>query len=239
MHRFRRPGIPILLLAAGLVAAAGCRPSEAAADALVALPYSGEGVSGTAQVFVPSHAGDGTAAPRPVLLLLDPGGSAAGIVRRWQPTASRLGWILASTPAIRNGTADAADLGHLVAMLQAIQAKWPVDRRAVALDGLSGGACGAYRAALVRPDLFRGAIVECGHMGSYRTAGARARPGMLFFVFTRSGDFNKPASEQLARTLWGDGATVMQMERPGGHEPMGDAEMYEALHWLDEKVRAR
>jgi predicted esterase len=174
---------------------------------------------------------------RPLMLLLDPSGNAAGIVARWQHAADRFGWIVASTPAIKNGTSDEQDLLHLLALLDAVATKWPVDRRAVILGGFSGGACGAYRHALERPDLFRGAIVECGHMGPFRDLQDQIRPGSLFFLATRIQDFNAPAMRTLAKAFEDRGENVKIIELPGGHEPLTGADADDALEWINSLIR--
>ena len=171
------------------------------------------------------------------MLLLDPQGNAAGIVGRWQHAADRFGWIIASTPAIMNGTPSDQDMQHLLALLDAIITKLSVNRRAVILGGFSGGACGAYGSALERPDLFRGAIVECGHMGPFRELQDQIRPGSLFYLATRIQDFNAPAMRTLAKSLEDRGETVKLIELPGGHEPLIGADADDALAWINSLIR--
>jgi predicted esterase len=203
----------------------------------LAIPYSSAMVTWTACVCVPARTKSDFAKPRPLMLLLDPHGDAAGIVARWQHAADRFGWIVASTPAIMNGTLDEQDMLHLLALLDAVATKWPVDRRAVILGGFSGGACGAYRHALERPDLFRGAIVECGHMGPFRDLQDQIRPGSLFFLATRIQDFNAPAMRTLAKAFEDRGENVKIIELPGGHEPLTGADADDALEWINSLIR--
>jgi Predicted esterase len=206
-------------------------------DGTLMIPYSSATATGTACVRVPASMKSGFAKSRPLMLLLDPHGDAAGIVARWQHAADRFGWIVASTPAIMNGTPADQDLQHLLALLDAVTTKWPVNRHAVILGGFSGGACGAYRHALERPDLFRGAIVECGHMGPFRDLQDQIRPGSLFFLATRIQDFNAPAMRALAKAFEERGETVKLIELPGGHEPLTDADADDALEWINSMIR--
>ncbi len=204
---------------------------------LLKIHYSSAMVTGIACVYVPASMKGDFAEPRPLMLLLDPHGDAGSIVARWQHAADRFGWIIASTPSIMNGTSDKQDLLHLLALLDAVAAKWPVDRRAVVLGGFSGGACGAYLHALERPDLFRGAIVECGHMGPFRNFRGQIRPGSLFFLATRTDDFNAPATRTLAKALEDRGENVKIIELPGGHEPLTGADTDDALGWINSLIR--
>ncbi len=201
------------------------------------IAYSSATVSGTACVHVPAAAKGGSSESRPLMMLLDPTGNANGIVARWKRAADHLGWIIASTPSIMNRTPADQDLEHLLALLDAISSKWSVDTRATILGGFSGGACGAYRHALERPDLFRGAIVECGHMGPFRDMRDRIRPGLLFYLATRTQDFNAPATRALAAEFEARGETVKLIELPGGHEPLTGADVDGALEWMDSLLR--
>jgi predicted esterase len=201
------------------------------------IPYSSETASGTAFVHVPASGKNDLLKPRPLMLLLDPGGNAPGIVARWQHAADRFGWIVASTPVIKNGNNTDQDLLHLLALLDAVAANWPVDKNAIILGGMSGGGCGAYRHALERPDLFRGAIVECGHMGPFQDLQDRIRPGSFFFLATRDQDFNSPAMHTLAEALQERGETVKLIELTGGHEPLTGADADDALEWMNSMIK--
>ena len=79
---------------------------------------------------------------------------------------------------------------------------------------------------------FRGAIVECGHMGPWRELGARAKPESSFYLFTREGDFNQPATHKLHRAMYDARCRVKLEERRGGHTPMMPDEIGPALAWL-------
>jgi predicted esterase len=199
--------------------------------------YSNESAAGIGCVHLPVGMKNDFAKPRPLMLLLDPDGNAGDIVARWQYAADRFGWIISSTSTIMNGTSTEQDMLHLLALLDAVSVKWSVNRRAVILGGFSGGACGAYRHALERPDLFRGAIVECGHMGAFRDLKIQIHPGSLFFLATRTDDFNAPAMHTLAKTFEDHGETVKIIVLPGGHEPLIGADTYGALEWIDSLIR--
>lgn len=118
----------------------------------------------------------GFAESRPLMLLLDPNGNAAGIVARWEHSADRFGWIVTSTPAIKNGNNTDQDMLHLLALLDAVAAKWPVDRRAVILGGFSGGGCGAYRHTLSVPTCSGEPLLSAGIWVRFRISRIRYAP---------------------------------------------------------------
>jgi len=201
------------------------------------IAYSSVTVNGSAYVHVPPSMKSDVQKPRPFMMLLDPGGNAAGIVARWQAAADRFGWIVASTPAIMNGTDTIHNLQHLLALLEAIAATWSVDRHAVVLEGFSGGGCAAYRQVLMHPDLFRGAIVECGHMGPFLDLEDQIRPGSLFYLVTRTQDFNVQHMRDLAKALVSRSEKVKFVELSGNHSSILGADADNALEWINSMIR--
>jgi predicted esterase len=199
------------------------------------ISYSDGIVSGNASVYVP--AGVNTAKPNPLMLLLDPGGNAAANVVRWQQAADRFGWIIASTPAIANGVDSSVIRQHLIAMLEAIASKWYVDRNVVMLEGFSGGGSAAYRQALMHPDIFRGAVVECGNLVPLIDLQNQIRPGSYFYLATRTQDFNEKQMRKLAAGLEKSGETIKFNELSGGHEPISGADATDALEWVNATIR--
>jgi len=196
------------------------------------ISYSSEEANGSASVYVPASVKSDPARPRPVMLLLDPGGDAAANVARWLQAADRFRWIIASTPAIKNGTDSSVIRQHLLVLLDAVAIRWSVDRNVVMLEGFSGGGCAAYRQVLMHPDIFRGAVVECGHMGPYMDLKDQIRPGSCFYLATRNHDFNEQQMRRLAVALENSGETVKFNELPGGHAPISGADAEDALEWI-------
>lgn len=228
---------PTAAAAAPPTAAAAEPTAAAAADApqVERITYRSGATERRGAAYVPSRAARGE--PLPLLLLFDPGGNAEGAVRRWSEAAEARGWLLASTTAIRNGTPDAADEAELLALLEHMRRHHAVDPERVAVSGFSGGGCGAYRIALTQPDVFRGAIVECAHMGSWRELRGPYPTGHPFYLFTRTNDFNRPATQELRDVMTSGGLTVAYAEGSGGHEPMSGGETLTALEWLDARLR--
>ena len=217
-------------------AASSGRPPAGDPDTLQVLDYTDSSAAPhSAVLFAPPLATGASAAP--LMLLLDPSGSATGIVTRWRKAAKHHGWLLASSPAVRNGTPDENDRRELISLLAFMRTKFRVDARRVFSSGFSGCACGAYRLAVMEPDLIRGAVVENGHMGSWREVGDRAQGNLMFFLFTRTSDFNAPATRTLQEKMQEKGFLTTYFELPGGHEPMTADDLEAPLRWIEENAR--
>jgi predicted esterase len=171
--------------------------------------------------------------PRPVILLFDPVGNAAGIVSRYAKAARQHRWLVASPFGVANGTPDDIDLNVMMLLLDYVRSRHAVDATRIFTGGFSGGACAAYRLAIVKSDVFSGAIVECGHMGSWREVGEMAARSLRFYLFTRGGDFNRPATRRLRDAMLAKGCRVTEVEGLGIHAPMFDAEVSEAMDWME------
>lgn len=195
---------------------------------VIAVQYRVGGANRHGAAFVP----DGVHKP-PLLLLLDPAGAAGQIVERWRQGAAQRGWALAASDHVGNGTSDESDRVEVLALRTHMSTRWNTDAARTFVGGFSGGGCGAYGLALREPHWLRGAIVENGHLGPWRQHGHLARSDTSFYLFTRSADFNRDATEALARALRSAGSRVAFVERPGGHEPLGAGETVDALAWLE------
>jgi len=181
-------------------------------------------------LFVPASITPST--PSPFILLLDPSGDARSIVSRYASAAAAHGWIAASSFEVADGTSDDADTETLLSLHDYVRGRYALDEARTFAGGMSGGGCGAYRLALVKPGVVRGAIVECGHMRNWREVGALAEPSLRFYLFTRNNDFNRPATAQLCEAMEGKGCRVTMVEREGAHNGMAPAEVSEALEWM-------
>ena len=169
----------------------------------------------------------------PLIVLFDPLGDARGIVARYALAARDRGWVAASTNDAANGTSYETVTALALALVDAVRARLPVDPDRVYAGGFSGGGCNAYRLAIVKREVVRGAIVECGHMAPWRDVGDMAQASSRFFLFTRADDFNRPATRQLRDAMVARRCGVEEVELPGGHMPMEPAEVGRALDWLD------
>jgi predicted esterase len=220
--------------------AAGTEPPHQVAAAIPApqaVSYTLDGIPRQGVSFVPDRPG-----PKPLVLLFDPNGDASGAVNTWVPAASKAGWIVASTPRVRNGTADVDDAREMLALLDALRQRHQIDGRRIYSGGWSGGGCGAYLLALTRPEIFAGSFVQVAHMGSWREnrlASRISRTDQSYYLLTRTNDFNRPAMQQLATALRGAGLEVMLVERPGVHQGMSGEEVAAALDWMQRRPPSR
>jgi predicted esterase len=174
-----------------------------------------------------------TSTPCPLILLFDPAGLAWSIVGRYSDAARARGWIAASSYGVADGTSDEADTEKMMALLEFVRSRRKVDDRRIFAGGFSGGGCGAYRLAIVKSEILRGAIVECGHMAPWRSVGDLANGSLSFYLFTREQDFNRPATRRLQTAMEGRRCRVVEVEKPGGHAPMSPDEIGAALEWLE------
>lgn len=235
------------MLALALLMTSACRraaPSDTGANAtdaglgagtLRAETYLVGGATHQGVVFEPPQRG-----PKPAVLLFDPGGNAQAAVERWAPAAREAGWLVASTPEVRNGTPDESDTREMLGLLSALRVDFEVDPARVYTAGVSGGGCGAYLLAIMHSDVFAGAFVQVSHMASWREYDLASRPArseQRFYVFTRHEDFNRKHSGDLAQAMRLAGFGVTLVEEPGGHEGMRDAEIRTAIAWMGRAQR--
>jgi len=172
--------------------------------------------------------------PLPLMLVMDPGGNATQAINRYMPAAERQGWILASSPAIYNGTSDDSDSRELQVLYTYMCKNYKVNSSHVFLAGQSGGGCAAYAHVLLQPALFRGAVVECAHMAPWRSYKDLAKRSMIFYLFTRTNDPNAPATRQLYQAMKEKGMKVNYRELSGGHTGMFSEELDAAYKWLEQ-----
>jgi len=191
-----------------------------------------KGVRHRAYGFLPTAAEKKKALP--MMLLMDPGGNALEVMNRYMPAAERRGWILASSPAIYNGTSDASDGRELQALYSYMCSSYKVNRSHVFLGGQSGGGCAAYAQVLLQPSLFKGAVAECAHMAPWRSYKDFAKSFMIFYLFTRTNDHNAPATRELCQAMKAKGMKVAYKELSGEHWGMMSSEVDEALKWLEQ-----
>jgi len=181
-------------------------------------------------VFVPERRG-----PKPAVVLFDPHGNAQVAVSTWIPAAREAGWIVASTPAVMNGTSDESDEREMLALLRALEVDFEVDRERVYTAGVSGGGCGAYLLAITHADVFAGSFVQTGHLGPWRTRGLATkvtRHDQRFYLFTRNEDFNRGGTYGLADAMHAAGLEVTVVEHVGGHQGMNPGEISAAIAWM-------
>ncbi len=193
----------------------------------------GPGASHTAALFVPTSAAEG---PRPLLLLLDSHQHPNVVCLRYARQCEQHGWIAVSTDAFGNGVGH-DDGAEAASILDEVRTREKVDAGRAIVSGFDSAGEAACRLALVQPDVFGGAILECTTTSAWRDVGALAQNDLSFFLFTRSADPTREKMVIMKDEMERKGLRVGWTELPGGHDPMERDELDPAFAWL-ESMRA-
>jgi predicted peptidase len=121
------------------------------------------------------------------------------------------GWVVGSSP----------DLGpvltHVLQIVDAVTAEYPIDPRRVYVLGQSMGGGGAWNLVSNRPDRFAAAVLVCPAIHGVERAASAV--GVPMWVFMGDRDILAPAARELVETLRRLGGTPRYTEYPGaGHE---------------------
>ena len=79
----------------------------------------------------------------------------------------------------------------------------------------------ALRLALLAPEVYGQAILECIGLTAWRDVNAMARNDVSFFLFTRQSDKNHEAMTTLKDEMQRKGLSITFDEIPGGHKDDG------------------
>jgi hypothetical protein len=224
-------GIGLLALA-GVGATAWFLRPEAPTDwskKITRFRYGPSGSRGGA-MFVPSDAGD---EPRPLLVLIDPTRHPANVCLRFARQCEHHGWIAVSSDAL-GGAVAATDGAEATMLLDEARSKAKIDAARPILAGFDKAADVACRLALVQPDVFGGAILECVGIGPWRDVGALAQNDVSFFFAARSKDASRDGMVIMKDEMDRRGIRVTWDELPGGNEPRERDELDTAFAWLEQ-----
>jgi hypothetical protein len=183
----------------------------------------------TGALFVPTS---GLEAPRPLLLLVDPNQHPADLCKRFARQCETHGWVAIATDAFGHGVSpnDGAEAAMLV---EEARARAKIDSGRPIVSGFDVAGEVACRLALVQPDVFGGAILECTDTTAWRDVGALAQNDVSFFLFTRTKDPSREKMSTMKDEMERKGLRVGWSELPGGHEPMERDELDPAFAWLE------
>jgi predicted esterase len=188
----------------------------------------GPSASRVGSLFVPTVAAE---TPCPLLLLLDPGQAGARICTRYARRCEQFGWVAVSCDSL--GGSASPDMGEVNDLLDYVRANANVSAARVVVAGFDVAADAACRLALVDPDTFSGAIMECGSLRAWRDVGALARADQRFFLFSREQDGSREAMATMRDEMARKGLRVESSEVSGGHAPMEREELDPAFAWLE------
>lgn len=164
--------IPILLLTAfSLVAATSTRAEEPKPGRQVEMKLElPQGGAVPYLLYLPSEY-ESKGGPWPLLLFLHGRGESFGplsLVKKWGPpllidSGQSMPWIVASPQCPEKGSWSAKEQQTaLVALLDALERNYRVDKNRVYLSGLSMGGYGSWRLAADHPDRFAAVAPVCG-----------------------------------------------------------------------------
>ncbi len=207
------PGARLLAEAEALVAAldAGERHYGPARPGQFWLRVPGRAANHSVRLLVPPRAGDAPDGPKPLVLALHGMGGSENLFFDGYGDGAIVGlcqtrgWYLCA-PRLGFGVPDLPDL------IDALTARYPIDRTRVVMVGHSMGAAAAIGAAGAAPGRYA-AVAALG-------GGGAARPGaelgsLPFFVAAGERDFGLPGARALARRLEAASAPATFREYPG------------------------
>jgi predicted esterase len=183
----------------------------------------------TGEIFIPSAAAE---RPCPLLLLLEPNQHGERACTRYARRCEEHGWIAVSPNTI-GSSVTAEDESEAALVLEYARENANVDATRPIVAGFDAASEVACRLALSQPDVFGGAILECPTSKAWRDVGARARPDVRFFLFTRDGDPNREKVLTMKDEMERRGLHVEYSEASGGHQAMERDELDPAFAWLD------
>ncbi len=218
------------LVAGGAGAAAWFLRPEGAMDwtkKIVTFRYGASGAL-TGKMYVPSVAEEH---PCPLLVLLDHAKKPDALCVRFARHCEERGWIAAASDAFANG-ATSADPQAIALFLEAVRAHANVDGGRPVVVGYDSAGEMACRLAILEPNVFAAAILECCSTGAWRDLGAMTRGDTAFYLFTRHGDPAREAMVTMKDEMQRKGLRVAYEEIAGGHQPMERDELDGAFEWL-------
>ena len=168
--------------------------------------------------------------PFPLLVVLDPRGRALDALERFLPTASRLGWIVASSYESRSDEGSERNAQTLPALLTDLQKRVVVNDRRVYFAGFSGTARAAYTLAVALGEHAGGVIANCGGLPPGEEA---TKHDFAYFGATGTLDFNYAEMSRLESAFARLGM-ARRFEVFAGEHSWGPPEMMRrALLWLE------
>ena len=197
-----------------------------AATTLSAQSYS---VDGSCLVHLPPKLSEHA----PVLVLFDPGGDAAGALRRVAPAGDGNGVVLVVSTAFRNGLDDAAYARMLSDLKAMLTRRFPDSP--IWSGGFSGGARMSVGWAQQEHGWIRGVLC----FGAFYDRGGLPPGGTPVFLACGTGDFDRPEMERAREALMQSGRKVVWKPFLGGHQWPPQEVIQDSLRFVVEQSPAR
>ncbi len=179
---------------------------------------------------------DSTAESMPALVVLHCDGAVAADLDSMRLVGDSLGWALATCHATRNRRDLMLNDRDIVATIDKLLARYPVDPDRVFLFGYSGQGVQALATMFLHPAKVAGVAAVCAHGGALGLADwARLNRHHVHLV-TREHDWNRGECEAMARLMEAQGIGIQLVVTPGKHDAGPRGELLEACRWLDAGV---
>ncbi len=161
----------------------------------------------------------------PVLFIMSPGGGRPKTAERYIKGARKNGWILAVSKQSKNGFA--RSMTAVMAMIEDVQAKHPVDERRMYSSGFSGGARMAFSVAEILKDIPMAGVLPCGAGG----LGVKLSRKTVIYGICGSNCFNR----------WDMACTMKEIKNKtsqlwffaGAHKWANEPELLDGINWLN------
>jgi dienelactone hydrolase len=231
----------VLPLLVGVMAGLAASPArgqgtlaDVRANAVVERVVSASDTSEAYAVYLPP--GYSRAREWPVLFVMDPRGQAVSALRRFQPAAERMGWIVVSSYNTLSDVKVSPNQQALGAMLDDVQRDLSVDARRLYLAGFSGTAREAWFFAFRLPDNVAG-LLNFGAGLPDESPFLRMRAGEQprFALFSGAGDqdFNYDEVRTLNQRLVGTPIAHRFVAYAGPHDWCPPEVCTEAVEWME------
>jgi predicted esterase len=172
--------------------------------------------------------------PVPALIYLSCTGAKPENIDSVKSLADSLGWAIATCAKSRNhrdGMKNEVDIINLVSKLKETL---KVDPERIVLFGFSGQGAQAWGTALRHPNLIRATVTQCAHTGGITWFSPKASKDQLFYIITRTQDWNYPFNDHFEKTMKEKGIATYFEQTPGEHAIGPHSKILRSCRWIEE-----
>jgi len=173
--------------------------------------------------------------PVPVLIYLSCTGGKPWDIDSVRAVNDRLGWAIATCGKSRNHRSTALNEADILRLQAKLEMTGQIDKSKMFLFGFSGQGAQALGAALRYPELFAGAITDCAHTGGITHFGPEISANQLFYIITKTDDWNRQHNENLHALFVDYGIRDTLIITPGEHGIGPASEVFDGCSWIQSK----
>ena len=148
----------------------------------------------------------------------------------------QLGWHIAVSGPSRNHRDPRLNETDILQLIQKLRDNPSIDPDRIFLWGFSGQGAMALGFALRHPDLIRGAVTSCAHLGLVSDFNPQKSRDQIFYLITRQEDWNRRHNEVLHSKFLQFGIEDSLYMTSGEHSIGSHSEVFEACRFFDEKT---